>query len=335
VAVSPRRRPDSGLDGFLVVDKPPGPTSEQVLGECRRVLGQARVGHAGTLDPPASGLVGVLCGAATRLARFAGEGWKTYRGELVLGTATTTLDDTGDVVAAGPPDVDPARLRAAVASLVGEVSQVPPMISAVHVAGRRLYELARDGREVDRPPRRVSVLRFELAGELDTGVWALEVTCSAGTYVRSLADEAARRAGTVGHLRRLRRVGVGPFGLAESVTLEELRARGRAAVRPMGDAVPLLPRLRLDAGELLAFRQGRAVPVRALEPPPREDPFGPHPPETRGAVSLAAPVAVLGPDGRLYGVAELDVDDADGVPAGERSGTPPLARPAVVLGRPG
>lgn len=333
--MSPRRRHDSGLDGLLVVDKPPGPTSEELLRECRRVLGQARVGHAGTLDPPASGLVCVLCGAATRLARFVGAGWKTYQGELVLGAATTTLDDTGEVVADGPSDVDPARLRAAAASLVGEVSQVPPMVSAVHVAGRRLYELAREGREVDRPARQVSVRRFELAEGTGTGVWALEVTCSAGTYVRSLADEVARRAGTVGHLRHLRRVGIGPFRLPESLDLEELRSRGREALRPMADAVPLLPRLRLEREELAAFRQGRPVPARALEPPPRGDPFGPCPPESRGAAPLEAPVAVLGPDGRLQGVAELDVEDARGALAPRRSGTPPLARPAVVLGRPG
>lgn len=219
------------IDGLVVVDKPAGCTSHDVVARCRRIFGQRRVGHAGTLDPDATGVLLVGLGRGTRLLRFLAVGTKSYRGQVVLGTATSTLDDSGEVV--GCWDMEGVTLdqaRAAAAGLTGSLRQVPPMVSAVQVGGRRLHELARQGIEIERQARTVTVTRFELdelsgPADLPEGcgpVFDLRVDCSAGTYIRSLAADLGTALGGGAHLRRLRRSAVGPFSIDEAVPLDEV-----------------------------------------------------------------------------------------------------------------
>ncbi|MDA8183149.1 MAG: tRNA pseudouridine(55) synthase TruB [Actinomycetota bacterium] len=211
--------------GFLVVDKEAGWTSHDVVARCRRLLGERRVGHAGTLDPDATGVLLVGFGRATRLLRFTSARSKSYVGEVVLGRATTTLDSSGEVV--GEWDMAAVTLdevREKAVMLTGEIMQVPPMVSALKVGGRRLHELAREGVEVERRPRRVCVERFEVLGPLAgaPGVFLVEVECSAGTYVRSLAADLGALLGGGAHLRNLRRTAVGSFGVEEAHRIGEL-----------------------------------------------------------------------------------------------------------------
>ncbi len=248
---------ERGPDGVCVVDKSPGPTSHDVVAQVRRSLGTRRVGHGGTLDPDAGGVLVLGVGRATRLLRYVSDLPKSYRAEVVLGLETDTLDASGQVV--GRHDMAGLRLaevRAAAAGLVGDLQQVPPMVSAVRMGGRRLHELARSGVEVERPARPVTVARFDVLavvdpaagpdlGDLDpsaeaTTVVAIEVDCSSGTYVRSLAAELGRALGGGAHLRHLRRTAVGPHTLARARPVDDLE------LLPPLAAVSHLPQVAVD-----------------------------------------------------------------------------------------
>jgi tRNA pseudouridine55 synthase len=211
------------VTGLVVVDKAPGWTSHDVVARVRRIFAQRRVGHAGTLDPDATGILLVGVGRATRLLRFLTALPKAYTAEIVLGRATTTLDESGEVV--GEWDmagVTAERVRAAAAGLTGRIEQVPPMVSAVKVGGTRLHVLARQGVEVPRAPRPVTVHRFDVVPAGEPGVYRAEVECSSGTYVRVLAADLGTVLGGGAYLRRLRRTRVGSFGEADATPLEEL-----------------------------------------------------------------------------------------------------------------
>ena len=211
------------IDGLVVVDKAAGWTSHDVVAKCRGIFGQKRVGHAGTLDPGATGVLLVGLGRVTRLLRYPGGLPKAYTGEVVLGTETSTLDDEGDVTATH--DMSGVALedaRAAAAQFVGAIEQVPPMVSAVKVGGRRLHELARAGQEVERAAREITVYGLDVVGQPEPGVFTIEVTCSAGTYVRVLAADLGRALGGGAHLRRLRRTAVGEFSVDEARPVEAL-----------------------------------------------------------------------------------------------------------------
>jgi tRNA pseudouridine55 synthase len=248
-------------DGVVVVDKPAGWTSHDVVARCRRIYGQRRVGHSGTLDPGATGVLLVGLGRATRLLRFLTELPKRYTAELVLGVGTTTLDDDGDVVAtADASGVTPAQLEAAAARLTGDLLQVPPMVSAVHVGGRRLHELAREGKEVERAPRPVHVAAFALAPTADPAVWEMDVTCSTGTYVRVLAADVGSDVGVPAHLRRLRRTAIGPFEAEGAWSLARLEADPARAVLAPAEALAAYPTLALDADSARAVAHGRPLP---------------------------------------------------------------------------
>jgi tRNA pseudouridine55 synthase len=212
------RRKAATTHGLAVVDKPAGVTSHDVVGMLRRRFGERQVGHAGTLDPDATGVLVVAVGKATRLLRFVEKTRKGYTGEVVLGTRTSTLDSAGDVLASfdmSDVTIDDAR-RVVSEHLVGHIEQVPPMVSAIRVDGKRLHELAREGIEVERAPRPVTIHAFDVTHWVEPGVLAIEVECSAGTYIRTLADDLGRLLGGGAHLRHLRRTSVGAFTLAES-----------------------------------------------------------------------------------------------------------------------
>lgn len=217
-----RRKPPT-THGLAVVDKPAGVTSHDVVGMLRKRFDERQVGHAGTLDPDATGVLLVGVGKATRLLRFLTALGKTYTADVVLGTSTSTLDASGEVTGTfdmSAVTVDMARATAA-EHLTGPIMQIPPMVSALHVDGRRLHELAREGIEVEREPRPVTVYSFDVSGTDHPLVLRIEVRSSAGTYIRSLADDLGRLLGGGAHLTNLRRTAVGSFTEADALEPDE------------------------------------------------------------------------------------------------------------------
>ncbi|HEX6809540.1 MAG TPA: tRNA pseudouridine(55) synthase TruB [Gemmatimonadaceae bacterium] len=246
------------IDGLLLVDKPAGCTSHDVVAIARRALGVRRVGHGGTLDPFATGLLVLLVGRATRLLPYLEGEPKVYAGTIRFGAETDTDDGTGSVVrtAAGP---DRAAVERAMRGLTGDVQQLPPAYSAKQVAGQRAHAAARRGAPLALPPATVTVhawvVREWRADEVE-----VTVTCSGGTYVRALARDVGRAAGSAAHLAALRRLRSGPFDVDSAATLDALRA-GTAAIRPLLAAVPSLPAVALEPDSVRQVRQGRDVPA--------------------------------------------------------------------------
>ncbi len=210
-----------GPDGIVVVDKPAGWTSHDVVARSRKVLGTRKVGHSGTLDPDATGVLVLGVGRATRLLRYLTLLPKRYTATIVLGTETTTLDAAGEVTAVHDMSgVVPDDVWRAARQLTGDIEQVPPMFSAVKVGGRRLHEIAREGGEVERAPRPVTVHRFDVTPTGDPLVWKADVECSSGTYVRTLAADLGTFLGGGAHLTDLRRLSVGSFTIDGARSME-------------------------------------------------------------------------------------------------------------------
>lgn len=277
-----------------MVDKPAGWTSHDVVAKVRGILGTRKVGHAGTLDPSATGVLVLGVGRGTRLLSYVTDGTKSYVGEIVLGVETDSLDADGEVTRTHrmePPE--PEAVAAAAADLTGDLLQVPPMVSAVRIGGRRLHELARAGVTVERPPRPVRVNRFEVAATDDPMVLRAEVDCSAGTYIRVLAADLGAALGGGAHLRNLRRTRVGAF------TLEMARPLDQLELLPIESVFPAATLVRVDADVAAEARHGRVLPLERL------------------GVSGAGPWPVVGPEGNLLAVYEL-----------HRGGT---VKPALVL----
>ena len=246
------------MDGVLVVDKPAGPTSHDMVDRTRRAFGLRRVGHTGTLDPFATGVLPLCLGRATRLARFLGEGEKVYRATVRLGFATSTDDLTGAPLAeAREVSLDEGAVRQALQELVGTLDQLPPAYSARRVDGRRLYELARRGEAVLRTARAVTVHAIDLLGAEQDRL-EIEVRCSPGTYIRALARDLGEKLGVGGHLSSLRRTRSGSFGLEQSVPGDEI-ASARERVVPLGELLPELPAVRVGATGRDLIRHGRDI----------------------------------------------------------------------------
>jgi len=209
--------------GISVVDKPAGLTSHDVVSKARKIFGTRKVGHSGTLDPDATGVLILGIGRATRLLQFLTLLPKSYKGEIVFGEHTSTLDSTGEIIATyDMSGLTPSDVREATKSFLGEIEQIPPMVSAVRIKGKRLYEIAREGNEVDRPARSVRVDRFEVNPTDNPKVYEAFVDCSSGTYIRSLAADLGSVLGGGAHLKNLRRTGVGSFREDEALPLEEM-----------------------------------------------------------------------------------------------------------------
>ena len=236
-----RKRADSGVSGCVIIDKPTGCTSHDVVDQVRKALGTRKVGHAGTLDPDATGVLVLGVGLGTKLLQFVTGADKTYHGEIVFGVETSTLDAAGDVVATHDMTLSPDQVSAAAAASVGDIEQVPPMVSAIKIDGKRLHELAREGIEVERPPRPVTIHRFDVTGEPEPGVFSIEVECSAGTYIRTLAADLGAHLGGGAHLRALRRTAVGRYEIGEAGLPDECE------LRPVDEAVRGLARVDVDA----------------------------------------------------------------------------------------
>ena len=252
------------LDGVLVVDKPAGPTSHDVVDHVRRSLRLRRVGHTGTLDPFATGVLPVCVGKATRLARFLAAGEKTYHATARLGFATTTDDGTGTPLSAPREvSVDRAQVEAAARTLVGEQMQVPPAYSAKRSGGERLYDLARRGVAVERLPVRVVVYALDVRRAEGAEV-EMEVRCAPGTYVRAIARDLGERLGTGAHLVALRRIRSGTFGEETAVSWDDVPVRGREALVPMAGLLPDLPAVTVTGEGERALRFGRDLAAPLL-----------------------------------------------------------------------
>jgi tRNA pseudouridine55 synthase len=270
-------------DGVIVVDKPKGPTSNDVVQRVRRALKVDRVGHTGTLDPMATGVLPLCIGEGTKIVQLLQSNDKAYEATIQLGAATDTLDAEGKVVeaAAIPAKVN---VEAALVIFCGTYLQKPPMYSAVKVGGKRLHEAAREGLEVERASREVTVHSLELL-ERGADFLRVKVDCSKGFYVRVLADELSRALGTVGHLSKLRRTRAGNFLLQQAVTLDEACA-GKGLIS-LETAIQGLQQLRVDSAEVARVLCGGKV----------------------AAPPLTGPVCVLGPEGKLLAIADV-VDGA-------------------------
>ncbi|HEY8346328.1 MAG TPA: tRNA pseudouridine(55) synthase TruB [Symbiobacteriaceae bacterium] len=276
------------MDGILNLLKPPGMTSHDVVNFVRKVTGERRVGHTGTLDPGVAGVLPICVGKATRLAEFVAGEDKAYRAEITFGVTTTTQDAFGEVTSR----CDASHLRRGDVAYVltrfhGEILQVPPMVSAVKVGGRRLYQMAREGVEVERPPRQVQIHRLQLL-DFRPGpapVAYVDVVCSKGTYIRTLAADIGKALGVGGHVSFLVRTRSGPFTLEEASTLEELAA-GEAPLLKPASALGNMPRLEVSGAAARRVAHGVAPAVKTDLPP--------------GTV-----VALVDPKGDLLALAEV------------------------------
>ena len=276
-----------GPDGLVVVDKPAGWTSHDIVAKSRGLLGTRKVGHAGTLDPDATGVLLLGVGRATKLLRYLSPLGKAYVGEMVLGVETSTLDAAGEVTATHDmAGTTLEQVQAAATAFVGPIEQIPPMVSAVKIDGKRLHELARQGIEVERPPRPVTVHSLDVlpGPEGEPLVFTLAVACSSGTYIRTLAADIGTALGGGAHLRNLRRTSVGPYTLADAVALESVSPE---VVRPMIEAVRHLDQVEVGPEVEAEVAVGKVLARHVL-----------------GIGDGDGPWALVTPDGRLLAVYE-------------------------------
>ncbi len=283
-------------DGVLNLLKPPGMTSHDCVDVVRRLLGTRRVGHAGTLDPPAAGVLVVCVGSATRLSEFLMESDKSYRVELVLGVRTDTGDAYGEVLERREPERDCNRIRQVLNQFVGRIQQIPPMVSAVHHQGRRLYELARQKVEVPRPPREVTVYEIRVL-RCEPPRVLFDMTCSKGTYVRQLCHDVGERLSCGAHAGFMVRTRVGTYSLQDAISLEELEEEvgaGRVdrVITPGSQALSGLPEVEVTGALRAAVVHGQAVPLWKVAPHLR--------------VSPSSLVKVLDEDGSLLALGRAD-----------------------------
>ena len=251
------------ISGILLLDKPEGVTSFEVVRRVRRVLKVRKVGHLGTLDPFATGLLPLCLGEATKLVPFLMPQPKTYRAVVKLGEETDTQDLTGEVVARSQNLPAPEEVYRVAARFVGEIQQIPPMYSALHYQGERLYKLARRGEKVDRKPRQVVIHRLEVE-EVALPLVTITVICSQGTYIRTLAADLGAAVGCGGHLAALRRLAVGDFKVEQALPLAALKEAApeelRARVISLMDCLPGMRPVQVGPDQTRLLRQGRALP---------------------------------------------------------------------------
>ena len=228
-------------NGIIIIDKPAGWTSMDVCAKLRGILHEKRVGHAGTLDPMATGVLPVFVGQATKAVSFAEGGRKVYEAVLQLGVVTDTQDTTGETLEERTVTVTEDEVRAALPRFLGEIEQIPPMYSAIKVNGQKLYDLARQGKEVARKPRRITIYDLALTEELGNGQYALRVECSKGTYIRTLCHDLGQALGCGGCMAALRRTEASGFGIGEAVTLEDAAREGEALLRPLDSLFRVYP----------------------------------------------------------------------------------------------
>lgn len=289
-----------GLDGILVIDKPPGPTSHDVVALIRRLAATKRVGHGGTLDPFAGGVLPIFLGHATRVVEYHLGDTKRYRATVCFGGSSTTDDLEGEITPSDGPAPTREAVETALAAMVGPVSQRPPAYSAIKVGGRRAYAMARAGETVVLAEREVTLHALTMTqwdgSDQDRPIAIVDVTCSAGTYVRALARDLGEAVGSAAYLGALSRTASGPFELASAVPLDDVRASAAdgpagltAILRPIDDGLDAFPSIALSETELLAVARGQYVrPVAGIPSPP------------------AAHYRLRSPDGGLAAIATAD-----------------------------
>ncbi len=234
-------------NGIVIIDKPAGWTSMDVCAKLRGILHEKRVGHAGTLDPMATGVLPVFVGQATKAVEFAESGKKGYLAGLQLGVTTTTQDISGEVLSTQPVNVDRAMVESQLANFIGPLQQIPPMYSAIKIGGQKLYQLARKGQEVERKPRSVTIYELELLRQQDEGLYILRVLCSKGTYIRTLCHDIGQALGCGGCMASLRRTMAAGFTLEQAVSLEEVQDQGADALLPTDSLFSAYPILLLKS----------------------------------------------------------------------------------------
>ena len=251
--------------GIIIVDKPADWTSHDVVARLRRHFGERRIGHAGTLDPMATGVLPIFVGRATRAVSFAADGDKEYLAELRLGLVTDTQDITGNVLQETPCTFTRQQVESVLGEFRGDLAQIPPMYSAIKQQGKKLYELARAGREVHREPRPITIHELELLEQTSPTDFLLRVVCSKGTYVRTLCHDIGARLGVGGCLSSLRRTRVSGFSLADSIPLPDLLAHPnpRKLLSPVDACFSAYPALAVSAAHEKKIRNGVTVPTEA------------------------------------------------------------------------
>ena len=259
-----RRRKGLAVSGWITLDKPFDVTSTQMVSKVRWLFNAQKAGHAGTLDPLATGILPIALGEATKTVPFLVEADKTYRFAIEWGKTTVTLDQEGEVTATSSVRPSPDSVAAALPAFVGEIQQTPPVYSAIKVGGERAYDLARDGVEVELQPRTVVIHQARLVSAPDPDHVEIEIVCGKGTYVRALVRDLAERLGACGHVSALRRTRVGRFAEAGSITLERLeelchRGAGLEALLPVETALDDIPALAITDEDAFRLSQGRPI----------------------------------------------------------------------------
>jgi tRNA pseudouridine55 synthase len=268
------------VHGWLVLDKPEGMTSTAAVAAVKRLFNAEKAGHAGTLDPLATGILPIALGEATKTVGFAMEGQKTYRFTIAWGEQTATDDREGEVIARSPERPTRETIEAMLPRFTGILEQVPPCFSAIKVAGERAYDLAREGEEVELQPREIEIDRLTLTAVADRDHAEFEAECGKGAYVRALARDLGKALGTLGHVSALRRTRVGPFGEDNMISLEKLeellhKGAGHEALKdcllPVETALDDIPALAVGSAEATRLKQGQSVIVRGRDAPADED----------------------------------------------------------------
>ena len=264
-----RRRKGDRVHGWVIVDKPLGLSSNAVVGKVRRAFNAQKAGHGGTLDPLATGILPIALGEATKTMSYVMDGAKAYRFTIEFGTSTTTDDAEGETTESS--DVRPTndQIDAALSGFMGVIDQIPPAFSAIKINGERAYKLAREGVEVEMKTRQVTIKSLTVTERADDDHVTLEVACTKGTYVRSLARDLARALGTVGHVSMLRRIQAGPFDEKSAILLEKLETLGHSAplvdvLLPVETALDDIPALAISEVEAGHLRHGRAIPLGSV-----------------------------------------------------------------------
>ena len=236
-------------NGIIIIDKPAGWTSMDICAKLRGILHEKRVGHAGTLDPMATGVLPVFVGQATKAVSFAENGRKVYEAVLLLGRVTDTQDTSGETLEERAVTVTADDVAAALPRFLGEIEQIPPMYSAIKINGQKLYDLARQGREVARKPRRITIYDLALTEDMGGGRYALRVECSKGTYIRTLCHDLGQTLGCGGCMAALRRTEASNFRIDEAVTLEDVQREGEALLRPTDSLFRQYPAYTIPSAE--------------------------------------------------------------------------------------
>ena len=252
------------MNGILLVDKPQGWTSHDVVGKLRGILHERRIGHSGTLDPLATGLLVVFVGRATRAVEFAEAHSKEYIAGLRLGMTTDTQDITGNVLHETVQNISENELKSVFSEFLGDIQQIPPMYSAIKIGGKKLYELARKGESVERKPRNVNISKLELTGR-NGNDYVLDVCCSKGTYIRTLCNDMGEKLGCGGCMSSLRRIKAGAFDIADAHTIEEIAERPEKYLIPVDKLFSEYPEITVDGRTEGKLRNGNFINTSASD----------------------------------------------------------------------